>query len=77
MCHDVTPKLRSSARFNIEIPYDFVNPGFTKSHSSLDNMVILKTELLRRSCTTLGEIVRLYNYTFAENGFGQVWAKLG
>ena len=36
MC-DVTPKLR-----NMLNTYDFVNPGFTKSHTSLDIIVSLE-----------------------------------
>ena len=36
MC-DVTPKL-----INMLNTYDFVNPGFTKSHTSLDNIVSLE-----------------------------------
>ena len=63
------------------ITYNFVAPGATKSHTTLDNIVSLgnritynfvapETELLTRSCTTLGEIVRLYNCAVADEGFG-------
>ena len=38
VCRDVTPQLRLSA-------YDFVNPGFTKSHTSLDNIVSLENRI--------------------------------
>ena len=62
--------------------YDFVNRGFTKSHTSLDNIVSLENRItyeivydFRRD--PLGEIVGLYNYAVADKGFGQVWAKLG
>ena len=45
VCRDITPQLRLSARFNIENCancLDFVNPGFTKSHTYLDNIVSLE-----------------------------------
>ena len=38
VCHDVTPQLRLSA-------YDFVNPGFTKSHTPLDNIVSFENRI--------------------------------
>ena len=52
------------------MPYDFVNPGFTKSHRSLDNIVSLENRITY-------EIVRLYNCAVADKGFGRVWRKLG
>ena len=39
MC-DVTPQL-----INMLNTYDFVNPGFTKSHTSLNNIVILENSI--------------------------------
>ena len=74
---DVTPQLRLSARFNIENmlnTYDFVIPGFTKSHTSLDNIVSLENRItyeivydFRRDRTT----VQLCSCR------QRIWAKLG
>ena len=70
VCRDVTQQLRLSARFNIEKYAKYLR--LCKSLTSLDNMVSLENRITR-SCTTLREIVRLYNYAVADKGFGQSW----
>ena len=43
VCRDVTPQLRLSARVNVEKYAKY--PGFTKSHTSLDNIVSLENRI--------------------------------
>ena len=57
--------------------YDFVNPGFTKSHTSLDNIVSLENRITYEIVYDFTRDRTTVQLCSEDKGFGQVWAKLG